>query len=91
MVLFCGVPMRIAVATSSAMIAATALMGFIGHTAGGDFHPSGVVPIACAGVVGGLIGAKLALKAKPHNLRQLFAWTTLAAAVFMMGNAWLSE
>jgi uncharacterized membrane protein YfcA len=91
MVLLCGVPMRVAVATSSAMVATTAWMGFIGHTAGGDFHPSWAVPIACAGVAGGLIGAKFALKAKPRNLKQLFAWTTLAAAVFMMVNAGLSE
>ena len=91
MVLLCGVPMRIAVATSSAMVAATALMGFLGHTAGGDFHPSWAVPIACAGVAGGLIGAKCALKAKPRNLKQLFAWTTLAAAALMMANAGLSE
>jgi len=91
MVLLCGVPMRVAVATSSAMVAATALMGFIGHMAGGDFHASWAVPIACAGVAGGLIGAKFALKARPRNLKQLFAWTTLAAAVFMMVNAGLSE
>ncbi len=91
MVLLCGVPMRIAVATSSAMVAATASMGFLGHTAGGDFHPSWAVPIACAGVAGGLVGAKSALKAKPHNLKRLFAWTTLAAAVFMMANAALTE
>jgi len=91
MVLLCGVPMRIAVATSSAMVAATALMGFMGHTAGGDFHPHWALPIACAGMVGGLIGAKCALKAKPRNLKQLFAWTTLAAAVFMAVNAGLSK
>jgi len=91
MVLLCGVPMRVAVATSSAMVAATALMGFIGHTTGGDFQPNWAVPIACAGAAGGLIGAKFALKAKSRNLKQLFAWTTLAAAVFMMANAALPE
>jgi uncharacterized membrane protein YfcA len=91
MVLLCGVPMRIAVATSSAMVAATALMGFIGHAAGGDFQPNWAVPIACAGMVGGLIGAKLALRAKSRNLKHLFAWTTLAAAAFMMANAALSK
>ena len=39
MVLFCGVPMGIAVGTSSAMVAATALMGFFGHTSQGHFDP----------------------------------------------------
>ncbi|MBN1851254.1 MAG: sulfite exporter TauE/SafE family protein [Pirellulales bacterium] len=91
MVLLCGVPMRIAVATSSAMVAVTALMGFIGHTISGDFYPSQAVPLACVAMVGGLIGAKLAVKAKPHHLKQLFAWTTFAAAVFMIINAGLSK
>ena len=87
MVLLCGVPIRIPVGTSSAMVAATALMGLIGHTVGGDFQPNEAVPIACAGVAGGPIGAKLALGAKSRNVKQLFAWTTLAAALFMMANA----
>jgi uncharacterized membrane protein YfcA len=87
MVLLCGVPMRIAVGTSSAMVAATAFMGFIGHTAGGDFNPSWAIPIACVAVMGGLAGGKLALKTRPRKLKLLFAFTTLAAAIFMVFNA----
>jgi len=91
MVLACGVPMRIAVGTSSAMVAATALMGFLGHTAGGDFNISYALPAACAGAVGGLIGGKIAMKTKPRSLKKLFAYTTLAAAVFMGFNALLTQ
>jgi len=90
MVLLCGVPMRIAVGTSSAMVAATALMGFIGHTASGHFDPGWAVPAACAAVVGGIIGGKFAIKTKPKNLKKIFAYTTLAAAVFMAVNALMS-
>lgn len=89
MVLLCGVPMRIAVATSSAMVALTALMGFIGHAVAGDFQPSWALPIASAGMAGGIVGANAAVKAKPHGLKQLFVWTTLAAAAFMIVNALL--
>ena len=41
MVLACGVPMRIAVGTSSAVITTTALMGFVGHTISRDLTPPG--------------------------------------------------
>jgi uncharacterized membrane protein YfcA len=91
MVLLCGVPMHIAVGTSSAMVAATALMGFVGHTASGHFDFQYALPIALAAVFGGLIGGKFALKTKPENLKKIFAYTTLAAAVFMIYNALLSS
>jgi len=87
MVLFCGVPMRIAVGTSSAMVAATALMGFLGHTAGGDFNPSWALPIAGIAVVGGLLGSKIAIKTNPTYLKYIFAFTTMLAAVMMTVNA----
>ena len=91
MVLLCGVPMHIAVGTSSAMVAVTALMGFVGHAGAGDFSPSWAIPIAGLAVVGGLVGGKLALKTKAKKLKLLFAFTTLAAACFMGVNAWLTR
>jgi uncharacterized membrane protein YfcA len=41
-------------------------------------------------VVGGFIGGKVAIKMEPQRLKHLFAYTTLAAAVFMALNAILS-
>jgi uncharacterized membrane protein YfcA len=90
MVLVCGVPMRIAIGTSSAMVAATALMGFLGHTASGDFNPTWAIPMAFVAVIGGLLGAKFSIKARPKKLKLIFAYTTLAAAVFMFSNAVMS-
>jgi len=90
MVLACGVPMRIAVGTSSAMVAATALMGFSGHLLGGDFNPHLAVPIAVVAVVGGILGGKFSLKTNPENLKRIFAYTTLVASAFMIFNALLS-
>jgi uncharacterized membrane protein YfcA len=91
MVLICGVPMRIAVGTSSTMVASTALMGFIGHTTQGHFDPTGAIPIAIIAVLGGLLGGKVALKTKPKNLKKIFAYTTLAASLFMAFNAFFSK
>jgi len=87
MVLACGVPMRIAIGTSSAMVAATALMGFIGHSAAGDLNVNWALPAAAVAVVGGLIGGALSLRTDPTRLKKLFAYTTLLAAVFMVWNA----
>jgi len=90
MVLACGVPMRVAVGTSSAMVAATSLMGLMGHSAAGDFNASWAIPMSIAAIIGGLLGGAFSLKIKPGHLKRLFAYTTLAAALFMMANAALS-
>ena len=53
--------MKIAVGTSSTMVAATAIMGFAGHATGGHFKPEWAVPLACFAIIGGLIGGKFTL------------------------------
>jgi len=90
MVLACGVPMRIAVGTSSAMVAATALMGFVGHTAGGDLNVQRALPFAILAIFGGLFGGKFSLKTTPKRLKKIFAYTTFAAAVFMGMNVFIN-
>ncbi len=86
MVMLCGVPMHIAVGTSSAMIAATAIMGFLGHTMRGHFEPDFAIPLAIAAILAGIFGGKLAIKTNPKHLKLIFAITTFAAAVFMIIN-----
>jgi hypothetical protein len=90
MVLACGVPMRIAVGTSSVMVAVTALTGFAGHTLAGDLNLSWALPVTLIAVVGGFIGGKVSIKTALERLKHVFAYTTLAAAVFMALNAILS-
>ncbi len=90
MVLFCGVPMRIAVGTSSAMVAVTALMGFTGHAIAGDFNPLLALPLVPAALAGGLLGGRFSLKTDPTRLKLIFALTSLGAALFMALNAALS-
>ncbi len=86
MVLACGVPMEIAVGTSSAMVAVTALMGFLGHSINGDFDPKIAIPLAAVAVIGGLLGSKYAVRSKPKNLKILFAITNLVASILMIIN-----
>jgi uncharacterized membrane protein YfcA len=90
MVLGCGVPMRVAVGTSSAMVAATAFMGLVGHSAAGDFNALWAIPMSITAVIGGLMGGLFSLKTKQENLKKIFAYTTLLAALFMIINAWLT-
>ena len=87
MVVAYGVSMHTAVGTASSLIAATALMGFLGHALRGDFNPSWAIPLAVVTIIGGIIGGKFALRSKPRNLKQLFAYTNWLAAVFMFINA----
>jgi len=84
MVMLCGIPMEIAVGTSSAMVAVTALMGFSGHMVNGSFNPALAIPLAVVAVVGGLIGSRYALKSKPKNLKAIFAATNLLAGLVMI-------
>ena len=92
MVLACGVPMHIAVGTSTVMVAATAFMGFMGHSAAGGLDGiwKTTVWLCAAALVGGLLGGRFALRTNPRNLKRLFAYTTLAAAGFMFANAYFS-
>ncbi len=86
MVMLCGIPMEIAVGTSSAMVAVTALMGFLGHSVHGNFDLYFAIPLVVAAVLGGWLGSKFAVKSKPKNLRKIFAATNLLAALIMIFN-----
>jgi uncharacterized membrane protein YfcA len=87
MVVACGVPMQLAVGTSSSLIAAIALMGFAEHAIHGHFNPAWALPLAAITLAGGALGGRLALQAKPKHLKQLFAYTNWVAALFMILNA----
>lgn len=87
MVVACGIPMQLAVGTSASLIAVISLMGFAGHAVHGDFNPAWALPLAAVTIAGGALGGRLALKAKPKHLKQLFAFTNWIAAGFMIFNA----
>ncbi|HEC87412.1 MAG TPA: sulfite exporter TauE/SafE family protein [Thermoplasmatales archaeon] len=84
MVLACRIPMKIAIATSSFMVATTAFMGFSGHLIQGDMELAQVIPLAIVVAIGGFVGGRLAIKINPEKLRRIFAYTTLFASVIMI-------
>jgi len=46
--------------------------------------------LSATAVIGGLLGGVVSLKTKLENLKKIFAYTTLGAALFMVINALLS-
>jgi cobalt-zinc-cadmium efflux system protein len=87
MVVGCGVPMRTAVGTATAMLAATALTGFAGNALHGGFEPALAIPCGAVAIAGGLIGSKIALKTKPKSLKTISGILTIIAAIAMLANA----
>lgn len=83
MVLAIGVPMSVAVGTSTTLVTITAAAGFLGHLSTGHFDASLALPLAAGGLAGGFVGALLALKSRPKGLKVLFAITSLVAAAIM--------
>src|SRR6056297_246158 len=86
MVLACGVPITVAVGTSSAMVAVTALTGFLGHSLHGNINLGLSIPLALIAVVGGIVGSRTAININSKNLKLVFALINTAAAVFMIVN-----
>lgn len=72
MVLLCGVPMDIAVATSTVMVAVTALSGLAGHAVNGQVDWRAGLVLAIAAVTGGLIGSKISISMNKVRLKQMF-------------------
>ncbi len=91
MVVGCGVPMRTAVGTATAMLAAAALAGFAGNALHGGFDAALAISSGAAAVLGGVIGGRVALKTKPSHLKTISGLLTIAAAVWMMANALSSK
>jgi hypothetical protein len=87
MVVGCGVPVKIAVGTATAMLAATALTGFIGNALHGGFDPSLGIPCGIVAIIGGLIGSKIALKTKPKSLKTISGILTIIASIVMFLNS----
>ncbi len=72
LVLLCGVPMDIAVATSTVMVAVTALSGVAGHAIHGqvDWRTGSILAIAA--LIGGLIGSRISVSMNKTRLKKIF-------------------
>jgi len=84
MVLAVGVPMQIAIGTSTTLVLITATAGFLGHLSTGHFDVRMSVILAVAAIIGSLFGTRLTIKANPKILKIIFASTSMIAALIML-------
>jgi uncharacterized membrane protein YfcA len=80
MVLILGVPMKVAVGSSSLMVGVTAAAGLIGHLLHGHLDWRLSVILAFAVFVGGQIGSRLSLRLNTSRLRRVFGGFLLLVA-----------
>ena len=73
MVLIGHIPMRIAVGTSSLMVAITATAGLCGHVINSSFDILTALPLAVAASIGGYLGSSLSFRMKVPLLKFLVA------------------
>ncbi len=85
---WCGIPMRVAAATSVAMIGVTAAASVPIYYARGDVS----APLAAAAVVGVLVGSRAGLwvsaRAKARWLKLLMALVLIVVSMIYMAKAW---
>jgi hypothetical protein len=84
LVLFGGVPMRQAVATSLLVIAMNSFAGFAGYASAVTLDGSFVTIVTAAAVLGSLGGAWLTSRVDPRSLRKAFAWFVAGMAVLVL-------
>ncbi len=84
LVIFGGLAMREAIATSLFVITLQSLAGFAGHAAHVDLDPVLIALITSFTVAGSLVGALLGKRVSPDVLRRGFAWLVVGMGLFML-------
>jgi uncharacterized membrane protein YfcA len=81
MVLLLGVPLDIAVASSSIMVGMTAAGGFTGHVIHGMWEWEKALPLAIVVFIGARIGSKISVGLDKKMLEKILGWLLLAIAI----------
>lgn len=84
LVMLVGLPMDQAVATSLVIIAANSFAGLLGHLNTGAFDISLTVTFVLAGIVGTLLGTRVAHRLSARWLRQIFALFVIILGIFLL-------
>ncbi len=79
-----GVPMSIAVGSSSLMIGVTALTGFVGHVLRGHFDWMLTAVLAGGVLIGSQIGPRRAIRTRQTNLKRYFALLLVGISVWLV-------
>ena len=80
MVLLLGVPVDIAVASSSIMVGITAAGGLTGHLVGGMWEWKTAIPLAIVVFVGAQIGSRISIGLNKKTLEKILGWLLLGVA-----------
>jgi S1-C subfamily serine protease/uncharacterized membrane protein YfcA len=84
MVVMFGVPMKVAVATSSLMVPITGFSGFLGHSVLGHFEPKLALPLCAITVIGAQVGSRMSLSTESSLLRFIFAFVLGLVGLWMI-------
>jgi uncharacterized membrane protein YfcA len=80
MVLLLGVPVDIAVASSSIMVGITAAGGLTGHLISGMWQWKTAIPLAVIVFIGAQIGSRISVGLNKKTLEKLLGWLLLGVA-----------
>ena len=86
MVLFCGVPMDIAIASTMTIVGVTALSGLAGHAIHGHVEWATALILAASSALGGFAGSKVSLSMNKATLKKMFGVLVLLIAGRMIFN-----
>ncbi len=79
-----GLPLRIAFATNSIMVLFSSALGFLGHGLRSHIDWRFTVTLAVFVAAGALLGASLSSRVRVENLKKIFVWILIIAAVWMV-------
>ena len=83
LVLLGGVPMKIAVGSSSLMVGITALTGLLGHIIAGHFDPKLAMVLGVAVLAGSQVGARLGVRIDKKRHKKYFGFLLIFIAIWM--------
>lgn len=84
MVILFGVPMKIAIATSSLMVPATGFAGLLGHSVLGHLEIKLAFSLSLITIIGAQIGSRISVKAESNLLRFVFAFVLSLVGLWMV-------
>ncbi len=86
MTVACGIPLEVAVGSSSLMVGLTALTGLAGHAAAGHFDMGLSLPLAVGGFLGAQVGSRMSVRIDRRYLRPAFGVLLVGIATWMAGS-----
>jgi hypothetical protein len=87
LVAWCGIPMRVAAATSAFMIGVTATSGAAIYYGHGEMIPALAASAVLGTQIGSMIGLRIAARARARGLRLLLAGVLVVVAILMLVRA----